>query len=145
MDNANQNAGKPQTATIRYVDQPECRETFADSINNVFFDGQTMRIEFGITRMDELKQGQQVSGRRYPACRLVLPVSAAIDLINKMQQTANALQQAGLVKPAGTAAAEPKAASVPSSAAAPTKASLLDKLSALDKPSLLNKPSASEK
>lgn len=145
MDNANQNAGKPQAATIRYVDQPECRETFADSINNVFFDGQTMRIEFGITRMDELKQGQQVSGRRYPACRLVLPVSAAIDLINKMQQTANALQQAGLVKPAGTAAAEPRAASAPSSAAAPNKASLLDKLSALDKPSLLNKPSASEK
>jgi hypothetical protein len=111
----------------------------------VFFDGQTMRIEFGITRMDELKQGQQVSGRRYPTCRLVLPVSAAIDLINKMQQTANALQQAGLVKPAGTAAAEPRAASAPSSAAAPNKASLLDKLSALDKPSLLNKPSASEK
>ncbi len=95
------NAGKPQqqTAAIRYVDQPECRETFADSINNVFFDGQTMRIEFGITRMDELMQGQQLSGRRYPACRLVLPVNAAIELINKMQQTGAALQQAGLVKP----------------------------------------------
>ena len=47
-DATNQNAGKPQTASIRYVDQPECGETFADSINNVFFDGQTMRIEFGI-------------------------------------------------------------------------------------------------
>ena len=106
MDSAaSQNAGR-QTATIRYVDQPECRETFADSVNNVFFDGQTMRIEFGITRMDELKQGQQLSGRRDPACRLVLPVGAAIELINKMQQTANALQQAGLVKPAA-----PKAAS----------------------------------
>ena len=100
MDSTNQNAGKPQAATIRYVDQPDCRETFADSINSVFFDGQTMRIEFGITRMDELKQGQQPSGRRYPACRLVLPVAAAIELINKMQQTANALKQAGLVKPA---------------------------------------------
>jgi hypothetical protein len=103
-DAANHNVGK-QTASIRYVDQPECGETFADSINNVFFDGQTMRIEFGITRMDEMKQGQQMSGRRYPACRLVLPVSAAIDLINKMQQTANALQQAGVVK-----AQPPKAA-----------------------------------
>jgi hypothetical protein len=140
MDHASQNAGKPQAATIRYVDQPECRETFADSINNVFFDGQTMRIEFGITRMDELKQGQQVSGRRYPACRLVLPVGAAIELINKMQQTASALQQAGVLKPAAGAvspAAEPKPP-------APSKASLLDKLSALDKPSLL-KPSNSEK
>jgi hypothetical protein len=95
----NQNAAKQQTATIRYVDQPECRETFVDSVNNVFFDGQTMRIEFGITRMDEMKQGQPLTGRRYPACRLVLPVGAAIDLINKMQQTANALQQAGVVKP----------------------------------------------
>lgn len=96
---ANQNAGK-QTATIRYIDQPEIRETFADSINNVFFDGQTMRIEFGITRMDDMKQGEALSGRRYPSCRLVLPVGAAIELINKMQQTANALQQAGIVKPA---------------------------------------------
>ena len=98
MDNANQNAAKQQAANLRYIDQPECKETFADSINNVFFDGQTMRIEFGITRMDEMKQGQTVSGRRYPACRLVLPVNAAVDLINKMQQTGNALQQAGVVK-----------------------------------------------
>jgi hypothetical protein len=29
-----------------------------------------------------------------------LPVSAAIELINKMQQTSTALQQAGLLKPA---------------------------------------------
>ena len=112
MDNAgNQSAGKPQAAAIRYVDQRELHETFADSINNVFFDGQTMRIEFGITRMDEMKQGQQLSGRRYPACRLVLPLGAALDLINKMQQTANAMQQAGLLKPAAAAAAaEPKPA-----------------------------------
>lgn len=123
MDNAgNQNAGKPQAATIRYIDQPDCRETFADSINNVFFDGQTMRIEFGITRMDDMKQGQQLSGRRHPACRLVLPVSAAIDLINRMQQTANALQQQGLLKPAGPAAPESKSAGAPAPEAKPAGA-----------------------
>ena len=66
----------------------------------MFFDGQTMRIEFGITRMDEMKKDQPLTGRRYPACRLVLAPAAAIDLINKMQQTAAALQQAGLVKQA---------------------------------------------
>lgn len=143
MDNAgNQNAGKPQAATIRYVDQPECRETFADSINNVFFDGQTMRIEFGITRMDELKQGQPLSGRRYPACRLVLPVSAAIELINKMQQTATALQQAGLLKPAGAAQAEakPPAQSPASKPPEQVRPSLLEKLSALDRSTTLGKP-----
>jgi len=97
MDNAASQQGK-QTATIRYVDQPECHETFADSIVAVFFDGQTLRIEFGITRMDDVKQGAPLTGRRYPACRLVLPANAAIELINKMQQTGAALQQAGLVK-----------------------------------------------
>ena len=92
-------ASGKQTATIRYVDLPECGETFSDSINSVFFDGQTMRIEFGITRMDEMKQGTPMTGRRYPTCRLVLTTATAVDLINKMQQTAAALQQAGLLKP----------------------------------------------
>ena len=89
---------KSAKATIRYVDRPECGETFADAINSVFFDWQTMRIEFGITRMDDMKKDQPLTGRRYPACRLVLAPAAAIELINKMQQTAAAMQQAGIVK-----------------------------------------------
>ena len=91
---------KATRATVRYVDRPECGETFADSINSVFFDGQTMRIEFGITRMDDMKKDQPLTGRRYPACRLVLAPAAAMDLINKMQQTAKALQDAGVVRQA---------------------------------------------
>lgn len=111
MDEA-ANPQNKQTASIRYVDVPECGETFADSVVSVFFDGQTMRLEFGITRMDDMKQGGPLTGRRYPACRLVLPVNAAIDLINKMQQTGTALQQAGLVKQTPTSAApQPEAAS----------------------------------
>jgi hypothetical protein len=95
-------AGEPsqrQSASLRYVDQPECAETFADSINGVFFDGQTLRIEFGVTRMDEVKPNTPLTGRRYPAVRLVLPPSAAIELINRMQQTAAAMTQAGVLKP----------------------------------------------
>ncbi len=99
---------KAAKATVRYVDRPECAETFADSINSVFFDGQTMRIEFGITRMDDMKKDQALTGRRYPACRLVLAPAAAIDLINKMQQTAAALQQAGIVRQAEKAPATQK-------------------------------------
>ena len=98
-DKKTSEAAARQRATVRYVDNLDCAETFADSVNSVFFDGQTMRIEFGITRMDEMKKDQALTGRRYPACRLVLAPAAAIDLINKMQQTAQALQQAGLVKP----------------------------------------------
>lgn len=90
-----ENVKAPQ---LRYVDLPDCAETFADSIANVSFDGQTMRIEFSVTRLDEFKKDQPVTGRRYPACRLVLTPGAAIDLINKMQQAAAALQHAGVVK-----------------------------------------------
>ena len=73
-------------------------ETFADSITGLIFDGQTLRIEFGVTRFDDVKPNTAITGRRYPACRLVLPPAAAVDLINRMQQIAAALTQAGVVK-----------------------------------------------
>ena len=84
--------------TIRYVDNPDCAETFSNSINAVYFDGQSLRIELGVTRLDEKKPNSPVTGRRYPTCRMVLTPSAAIDLINKMQQIGTALTQAGIVK-----------------------------------------------
>lgn len=88
----------PQRAMFRYVDRPECVETFADTILGLFFDGQALRIEFGVTRLDDRQGNAPITGRRYPACRLVLPPNAAVDLINKMQQVGAALAQAGLVK-----------------------------------------------
>ncbi len=94
-------AAKPadtQTASVRYVDRPECTETFADSINNVYFDGQSLRIEFGITRLDEIKPNTPVTGRRFPAQRMVLTPMAAVELINRMQQVGAALTQAGVLK-----------------------------------------------
>jgi len=99
---AAQPAAKPTEqprVVYRYVDRPECTETFADSIVGVFFDGQALRIEFGVSRLDDRKPDAPLTGRRYPACRLVLPPAAAVDLINKMQQIGSALTQAGFVKP----------------------------------------------
>jgi hypothetical protein len=90
--------GEAQTATIRYVDRPECTETFADSINHVYFDGQSLRIEFGVTRLDDVKPNTPVSGRRFPAQRMVLTPAAAVELINRMQQVGAALAQAGVLK-----------------------------------------------
>jgi hypothetical protein len=86
-------------ATIRHLDRADMAETFADSITSLTFDGQTLRIEFGVTRLDNVQANTPISGRRYPACRLVLPPTAAVDLINRMQQIAAALRQAGVVKP----------------------------------------------
>jgi hypothetical protein len=87
-------------ASIRYVDRADMVETFADSVTALIFDGQTLRIEFGVTRFDDVKPNSPITGRRYPACRLVLPPVAAVDLINRMQQIAAALTQAGVVKTA---------------------------------------------
>jgi len=95
-----------QSVTLRYVDRPDCMETFADSIAHLSFDGQALRIEFAVTRMDDVKQGAPMTGRRMPACRLVLPPGAAVELINRMQQIAAALTQAGVLRanpPAGGA------------------------------------------
>jgi hypothetical protein len=98
-----------QPASIRYLDNADMAETFADSITGLIFDGQTLRIEFGVTRFDEVKPNTPITGRRYPACRLVLPPAAAVELINRMQQIANALTQAGVVRANPRPGAEPKA------------------------------------
>jgi len=86
------------SASIRYLDRADMVETFADSITGLMFDGQTLRIE--LTRFDDVKPNTPITGRRYPACRLVLPPAAAVDLINRMQQIAAALKRAGVVRPA---------------------------------------------
>jgi hypothetical protein len=88
--------GAQRQATIRYVDRPDIAETFVDSVTGLVFDGQTLRVEFAVTRLDEVKANAPITGRRYPACRLVLPPAAAVDLINRMQQIGTALAQAGL-------------------------------------------------
>lgn len=85
-------------ATINYIDRPDVSETFADAISGLIFDGQTLRIEFAVTRLDEVKPNAPITGRRYPICRLALPPGAALDLINRMQQIGVALTQAGIAK-----------------------------------------------
>ena len=81
-----------------YIDRPEVSETFADFVQRIQFDGQTLRLEFAVSRLDEQKPGETVSGKRYPACRLVLSAGAAIDLMNKMQQIVAGLVKAGVLK-----------------------------------------------
>ena len=105
---ATQSPDQPRV-TIRYFDQPECAETFSDSINGVSFDGQSLRIELGVTRLDERRSDGPPTGRRYPACRLVLTRAAAVDLINKMQQVRAALARASIVKTTANSA-DPKKA-----------------------------------
>lgn len=96
--------------SVRYVDLPELHEIFADSLHAVAWDGQTMRLEFCVTRYEEGgSAGAAAGGRRYPACRLVLTASAVAALYNRLHQTVAAMAEAGLIAkappapPAGTA------------------------------------------
>lgn len=90
--------GRP-TATIRYCDQVDVAEVFADSITNILVDAQLMRIEFGITRLDEMKENAPITGRRYPACRLVLSSAATLELINRLRHVASLLAQTNKATP----------------------------------------------
>src|SRR5947207_6571538 len=89
-------AAKPMET--KYIDIPELAETFADQVENFFYDGTTLRIEFCVKRVEQFHADKPATGRRHPVCRLVLPNDAAIDLMNKLQQLAGAMEQKGLVK-----------------------------------------------
>jgi hypothetical protein len=93
-------AKEPQTQVkYQYVDRPEIAETFADFVHRIQFDGQTLRFEFCVTRIeDQPSGGGGPVGTRYPACRLVLSTVAAVDLMNKMQQITASLIKAGVLK-----------------------------------------------
>ena len=84
---------------FKYADDPLVRETFADSIHSLTFDGQSLRINFSVTRLNEVSPNQPASGTRHPCCRMVLTPSAANDLIKHIQQIANALSQAAPAQP----------------------------------------------
>jgi hypothetical protein len=87
--------------TFQYVDRPELAEVFADFVNRIQFDGQTLRLEFCVTRMEEARGDAGTTATRYPAARLVLSVGAGVDLMNKMQQITAGLIKAGVLKADG--------------------------------------------
>ena len=101
-------APQPQSAQLTYVDIPTVSETFADHLKMVAFDGHSLRLEFGVTRMDDHKPPAPQTGRRHPCCRLVLTPAATIELINHMQRMAAHLVKAGVLKADGAPAGAPK-------------------------------------
>jgi hypothetical protein len=76
-----------------YVDLPELSETFADSTQGLFFDGQTARITFVVNRPDPTKPPALNAGARIPVCRLVLTANCVIELAEQLGQLAAALAQ----------------------------------------------------
>ena len=57
-----------------------------------------MRTPRATAKESSVKPNEPMTGRRYPACRLILAPVAAVELINRLQQIAAALTQAGILK-----------------------------------------------
>jgi hypothetical protein len=99
------------TSKIEYVDVPSISETYADTVRGMVFDGQSVRLELCVTRMDEPAKGAtELSGKRQTACRVVLPLSAALDLSTKLGRMMTTLAKRGAERKAKEAKAEAKAA-----------------------------------
>ena len=77
----------------------DIRETFADSLSQCVFDGQTLRLELCSTRLDEAKPlPAKPTGRRHVVARIVLTPGGAIELFNACMQMAGQFKQAGILK-----------------------------------------------
>lgn len=101
---ADEKAPRPE---FRYQDRPEISETFADAVGNWFFDGQTLRIEFTVSRLDGVQAADKPTGHKFPACRLVLPVTGALELLKLAREFTAVLQKAGTAKPPAEAEKTP--------------------------------------
>ena len=87
-----------QSMPLRYVELPDLPETFADSVHTMVWDGQTLRVEFCVTRYpDAASASTAAEAKRYPACRLVLTSPGVAALYNRLQQTVTALAEAGVI------------------------------------------------
>jgi hypothetical protein len=83
---------------LTYQDREDLFETFADSIGPWSYDGNTLRLEFLVTRLDPPKGEAPRTGRQYPVCRLALTAKGALELLNQCRQLTAALEKQGVIK-----------------------------------------------
>ena len=74
---------KDRQATL--VDRPDLSEIFADHIGPFVFDGQTLRIEFRVARVESQQVSSDANVRIYPVCRVVLTPNTVMDLAQRLQ------------------------------------------------------------
>lgn len=96
------------TADLRYQDRPELAEVFADTVQNLTFDGRTLRAEFCVARLDDPDpKAKKRTGRAVPVIRLVLDLDGAVDMFNKINSLQAALESRGVISSSAKAAPAP--------------------------------------
>ncbi len=81
-----------------FVDDPGLVEIYADSIQNLVFDGATFRFTFVVNRLDPPQPPEPPNGKQHPSCRLVMPLIGALTLYQNLQNMVNALEKQGIIK-----------------------------------------------
>lgn len=87
----------PANTPIRHIERHDLRETFADSLGTASFDGNTVRIELCVQRLDPLEPARPPSASQHPVCRLVLAPGVAVALYNQLTQLIGIMEGKGLV------------------------------------------------
>ena len=106
-------AGEPSTQFPK-EERHDIKETFADSLGQCFFDGQTLRLELCSTRLDEAKPSpDKPTGKRHVVARIVLTPRGTVELLNACNQIAGAFRQAGILKEVPAPTAKPAAGKSP--------------------------------
>ena len=86
-----------QLSQARYIDNVHPAEIFADSLHTMVWEGNTLRIEFCVTRFPDAALKGEKQPEQHPVCRLVLTAPVAAGLFNRLRETMNALTKTGVV------------------------------------------------
>ena len=88
----------PPEMKITLVERPELDETFADSLEAFTFNNNLVRFDMCSVRLDPGNPPAPPTGKRYPVCRVVVPLDCAIDLFNKLNHLFVALEKTGVIR-----------------------------------------------
>ncbi|NLA76057.1 MAG: hypothetical protein GX846_11415 [Deltaproteobacteria bacterium] len=83
---------------IEYTDRIDVSEIFINSMGKCFFTEGVAAIELCVTRLDKPDPSKPPTGKKYPACRLVLTPSAVIELFQSLNGIMRAMEREGIIK-----------------------------------------------
>ena len=83
---------------VQYIDRLDVPETFVNSLGNWFFSDGIANIELCVTRIDKPKPPNPPTGKKYPACRLVLTPQAVVDLFQNLNTLMGIMKKEGLIE-----------------------------------------------
>jgi hypothetical protein len=91
-------AQTPQQVQLQYVDRPEVSETYADSLEKAMFDGNSIKMEFVVNRLNPPVVSKPPGGKKVTSSRLVMPLAGIIQMVSQLKDIMASLEQQGIIK-----------------------------------------------